>query len=75
MEIVRGTVPWLVARSVSGVMILIGHVAFFILMVMNVHAWGRERFGPTLFQRRDETYARLMADELKGASEEGGATA
>ncbi|MHC4847846.1 MAG: cbb3-type cytochrome c oxidase subunit I [Planctomycetota bacterium] len=64
MEIVRGTVPWLIARSVSGVMMLVGHIAFFVLMVMNVHAWGRDRFGPTLFQRRDETYGRLMANEL-----------
>lgn len=65
MEVVRDTVPWLIARSVSGVLILVGHVAFFALMVMNVHAWGRERLGPTLFARRDEEYARLMTDDVE----------
>jgi len=69
MEVVKGTVPWLIARSVSGVLILIGHLAFFALMVMNVHHWGRERFGPTLFQRGDETYARLMSRDLSTGEE------
>jgi len=70
LQIVDGTLKWLKLRTVSGLLILVGHVAFFVLMVMNVHRWGRERFGPTLFQRGDETYARLMADEL---GEEAGA--
>jgi hypothetical protein len=53
MEVVRGTVPWLAARSVSGVMILIGHIAFFILVVRSVHAWGRQRTEPAMFHERD----------------------
>ena len=61
--IVRGQVPWLVMRSITGVMLFVGHVAFFVLMVMNVHHWGRDRLGPTLFVRRDRTYARLMTNE------------
>ncbi|MEM8883274.1 MAG: cbb3-type cytochrome c oxidase subunit I [Planctomycetota bacterium] len=69
MEIVKGTIPYLIARSVSGVMILVGHLAFLALMVMNIHAWGRKRFGPTLFQRGDKTYTRLMTDELEEAKE------
>jgi cytochrome c oxidase cbb3-type subunit 1 len=65
METVEGTKGWLHLRSVSGVMLLIGHVAFFILVVMNVHAWGRQRFGPTLFTRKgaEDEYARLVAQQ------------
>jgi cytochrome c oxidase cbb3-type subunit 1 len=67
MEIVRGQVPWLVMRSITGVLLFVGHVAFLILMIMNVHAWGRTRLGPTLFAARDRTYSRLMTDESEGA--------
>jgi len=63
METVRGTVPWLVARSVSGVLILLGHVAFFVLVVRNVHAWGRQRFEPAIFHEEDKAeYDRLMGE-------------
>jgi len=51
LEIVDGTKPWLVLRSISGLLILAGHFAFLILVVRNVHAWGKQRFGgPTLFR-------------------------
>lgn len=60
MEIVRGTLPWLAARSLSGVMILIGHVAFFVLVVRSVHAWGRQRKEPAMFYEED----RAEFDEL-----------
>lgn len=65
LSIVRGTVPWLALRSLSGVLILVGHTAFFLLVVLNVHAWGRQRRGrPTLFKEDAEEY-----EALTGASE------
>ncbi len=67
IDIVRGQVPWLVLRSITGVLLFVGHIAFLILMVMNVHAWGRARLGPTLFSARDRTYSRLMTGESEGA--------
>ena len=69
MEIVRGQIPYLVLRSIAGGLLLTGHIAFLVLMVMNVHAWGKTRLGPTLFTRRDRVYARLMTDE--GRADEG----
>ena len=62
LEIVQGTLPWLKLRTVSGVLILIGHTAFAILMVMNVHAWGRAHMGPTLFAEDTAEYARLLRE-------------
>lgn len=63
IESVKDTIPWLWARSFSGVLLLVGHIAFFVLVFRNVHAWGRERFGPTLFQEPDAEYERLMSGE------------
>jgi len=60
IDVVKGTIPWLVSRSVAGTLMTIGHVAFFILMAMNFHAWGRPRAGkPTLFRENASEYARL----------------
>jgi cytochrome c oxidase cbb3-type subunit 1 len=61
MDIVRGTVPWLVLRSVSGMLITIGHLAFFILVAMNIHAWARcPSGGPTLFHPADHRYREMV---------------
>jgi cytochrome c oxidase cbb3-type subunit I len=49
-NIVRYLQPYLMLRSVSGVLLTIGHIAFAVLFVMNLAGWGRARTsGPTLF--------------------------
>ena len=50
LEIVQNTLPWLKARSVSGVFITIGHVAFAINFFWMLFAAGavRAKSGPTL---------------------------
>jgi cytochrome c oxidase cbb3-type subunit 1 len=50
LEIVQNTLPWLKARSVSGVLITIGHVAFAINFFWMLFAAGavRAKSGPTL---------------------------
>ena len=65
IEIVRGTVPWLELRTVSGMIIAVGHLAFFALVAMNVHAWGRKRTGPTLFVADAQQY-RQYEQLIKG---------
>ena len=61
MDIVKGMRPWLMFRSVTGILMTIGHVAFFILVFINVHGWARGRTPgkPTLFVPEDDEYARL----------------
>lgn len=50
MEIVRTTIPYLVTRSVSGIMLLVGHVAFTISFVwMLVKRRAPAETAPTLF--------------------------
>jgi len=62
IDIVKGSVPWLLARSVSGILLAVGHIAFFILMTVNVHAWSRRpATGPTLFIQEDEEYKKLVS--------------
>ncbi|MCX7700301.1 MAG: cbb3-type cytochrome c oxidase subunit I, partial [Gemmataceae bacterium] len=48
MEIVAAMKKYLHLRSISGVMILVGHIAFTALFVLNVMRYGRRRIGPTL---------------------------
>jgi cytochrome c oxidase cbb3-type subunit 1 len=53
IEVVKRTIPWLHARSVSGVLIAIGHVAFainFFWMVVARHGREDTEGGPTLLQ-------------------------
>src|SRR4030095_9800093 len=45
--IVQNTVPYLIARSVSGIMLTVGHLVFATLVVMNVCGYGKQRTGPT----------------------------
>lgn len=76
MDIVKGSVPWLVSRSVAGALMTIGHLAFFVLVAMNVHAWGRQRASgrPTLFVDATTEYDRLTAGSdaaAPGARENG----
>ncbi|MCC5790635.1 MAG: cbb3-type cytochrome c oxidase subunit I, partial [Opitutales bacterium] len=48
-EITKATIPWLVVRSISGVMILIGHVAFVINVALILAAKPAKESAPTLF--------------------------
>ncbi|MGC6455810.1 MAG: cbb3-type cytochrome c oxidase subunit I [Coraliomargaritaceae bacterium] len=52
LEIVQNTVPWLKARTVSGVLITIGHIAFAINFFWMLFAAGavRAKSGPTLLE-------------------------
>jgi cytochrome c oxidase cbb3-type subunit 1 len=44
------TLPYLFARSLAGILIGCGHVAFAVLLVANLMGWGRQRTGgPTYF--------------------------
>jgi len=68
METVKSTLPWLHLRSITGVLLLVGHAAFFVLVVVNVHAWGRRRVGPTLFTAKGtREYVSLMSGDEGGA--------
>jgi cytochrome c oxidase cbb3-type subunit 1 len=49
-NIIRYLQPYLMLRSVAGILLTIGHIAFATLFVMNLAGWGRARTGgPTLF--------------------------
>lgn len=48
MQIVAEMKKYLHLRSISGVMILVGHIAFAALFVLNVMRYGQRRVGPTL---------------------------
>ncbi len=49
-QIVTYLLPYLFARSVAGVLLSVGHVAFATLFVANLAGWGKARSGgPTLF--------------------------
>jgi cytochrome c oxidase cbb3-type subunit 1 len=56
--IVRDTIPWLWARSASGVLLFVGHLAFATLILLNFTGFGRPRgAGPTLFSQDSDGYA------------------
>jgi cytochrome c oxidase cbb3-type subunit I len=49
-NIIRYLQPYLMLRSVAGILLTTGHIAFATLFVMNLAGWGRARSGgPTLF--------------------------
>lgn len=49
IQIVQSTIPYLVTRTVAGVMLTLGHIVFAILVYMNVRGYGAVRSGPTYF--------------------------
>ena len=53
IDIVRNTVPWLKARSVSGIFLTVGHVAFAVNFFWMLFAAGsvRAKQGPTLLTK------------------------
>ena len=62
MTVMKGTIMWLKLRSVSGVLMLAGHVAFGILFFLNLTGLGlsRRRRGPALFKEDQQRYAELI---------------
>jgi cytochrome c oxidase cbb3-type subunit 1 len=49
-KIIAYILPFLAARSIAGVLLSIGHVAFAVLFAANLMGWGRQRSGgPTYF--------------------------
>lgn len=66
VTIVRDTMPWLWMRSVSGILLTIGHIAFAWLLMMNLLGIGQTRgTGPTLFaQPPREKMAEEIAKEI-----------
>ena len=54
LEIVKNTVPWLKARSVSGLFLTVGHVAFAVNVFWMLFAAGTDRAtrGPTLLNKK-----------------------
>lgn len=55
MATISYTLPFLLTRSISGIMITVGHIAFAILFVMMLTRRGEERTEPTLFSEIPET--------------------
>ncbi len=54
--ITRYLLPYLFSRSVAGILLTVGHLAFATLFVVNVAGWGRGRNGgPTFFVEPEET--------------------
>jgi cytochrome c oxidase cbb3-type subunit 1 len=63
MTIVKGTIPWLKLRSISGVMIFVGHVAFAVLLALNLLGLGWDRRGPALFKDDLRRYAEITQEK------------
>ena len=63
LVIVQGTIPWLRLRSVSGILILVGHLAFAILLLLNLFGLGWSRRGPALLKDDQARYAELVREK------------
>jgi cytochrome c oxidase cbb3-type subunit 1 len=48
-NIVKYLYPYFFARTVAGIIMTVGHLAFAALLIANLTGWGREREGPTFF--------------------------
>ncbi len=57
IDTVRATVPWLQSRSVSGLFLTLGHIAFAINVFWMLLPANRKVEGPTLLERRKEAEA------------------
>lgn len=71
LAVVRDTIPWLWARSISGVMLFVGHIAFAVLVYLNLSGRGTKREGPTLFRQDLAEYQRTLGEHDPGAGMEG----
>jgi cytochrome c oxidase cbb3-type subunit 1 len=57
-RIIAYLLPYLALRSVGGALMGTGHLAFAILLTMNLMGWGRQRTGgPTYFVEREQAPA------------------
>lgn len=74
IDVVRRTANWMIIRSISGVLLTIGHILFTILFVRNLLHWGERRTSPTLLNPDREEYARTLAgaERLRAAGEAAG---
>ncbi len=56
IEIVKNTVPYLMARSLGGALMTTGHFIFALLFILNVAKIGTKRTGPTYFTQKAHKY-------------------
>ncbi len=68
LSVVRDTIPWLWARSASGILLFVGHFAFAALVLANLLGRGANRVGPTLFHEDGEGYRRSLAAYRNGSN-------
>ena len=56
LDIVKNTVPYLYARSVSGILLTVGHIAFAVnfFWLLIGGRWARYKQGPTLIGEEAE---------------------
>jgi cytochrome c oxidase cbb3-type subunit I len=70
LDIVAYTIPWLASRSVAGVLMTIGHIAFALLVWRMLRGSGRELTGPTLLiGSRKLKWPTGLGGQRKGAAE------
>jgi cytochrome c oxidase cbb3-type subunit 1 len=63
LTVMKGTLPWLRLRSVSGILMLVGHVAFAILLLLNLVGSKWTRRGPALLKDDQARYAELVREK------------
>ncbi len=77
LAIVKDTLPWLLSRSIAGTLMTLAHLAFGVLLLLNLTGWGRQRSGPTLFVSDAKGYQQSLtpvADWLVPDEHEGDAS-
>lgn len=62
LAIVGDSIPWLLARSISGVLLFLGHLVFALLVLLNFIGYGSRRIGPTLFRPGTPGHRRLFQE-------------
>lgn len=62
LKVVHDTRPWLLIRSGTGILLALGHIAFAILIYLNLTGSGRKREGPTLFSADAQGYRQAIAE-------------
>jgi cytochrome c oxidase cbb3-type subunit 1 len=73
LDVVAYTMPWLASRSVAGVLMTVGHIAFAVLVFEMLRGFGSQFSGPTYFNtgRKLGAFSRLVRGANR--STEGGA--
>jgi cytochrome c oxidase cbb3-type subunit I len=66
VDVMNGTVPYLIARSGAGGLLTVGHVAFAILLAMNLLHLGAPRSAPMLLGDRAEYERELASAQAEG---------